>query len=248
MEYRPAYAQLQQACQRVGPRANLFEELPSTQDEALRLARTQAPSRSVVLAVRQSAGRGRSERSWDSPCGGVWGSWIFRDVSPIGLTLLGALAVARVVEGYGQQVMIRWPNDVLVHGRKIAGVLADVRSQGSRIEAAVLGVGVNVNLQGLDFSVETRSLATSLQLLSGQELDLGRVFEQLDSALARAFEAGWVASLTEVRSRMMMTGTTVEITVDGKTRRGEVESLLQDGGLSLRDGTKLYRVDRLTLV
>ena len=120
----------------------------STNEDAKRLARAGADEGTVVLAARQTAGRGRFGRVWASPEGGVYASVILRpsiapsDIAP--LPLVVAVGVARGLETLGCSVGLKWPNDVLLDDRKLAGILVETAAEADRIEWAVAGVGVNV--------------------------------------------------------------------------------------------------------
>ncbi|MGQ0645187.1 MAG: biotin--[acetyl-CoA-carboxylase] ligase, partial [Elusimicrobiota bacterium] len=124
--------------------------LPSTQDEAKRLALSGAAEGTLVAAERQTRGRGRLGRPWVSPPGGLWYSLVLRpSLSPgrvPALTLVAALDWARVIRRRtGLPAEVKWPNDVWIGGRKAAGVLAEMSSEADRVHWVVLGVGVNVN-------------------------------------------------------------------------------------------------------
>lgn len=120
----------------------------STNDDARALAREGAPEGTVVLAARQSAGRGRLGRSWESPAGGVYLSVVIRPNTPLGeissLALAVALGVAFGLEELGVAPNLKWPNDVLLDGRKLAGVLLEMSADSDRVDWVVAGIGLNV--------------------------------------------------------------------------------------------------------
>lgn len=126
-----------------------YEEVESTQDLALRLAE-QGKHSILVVAERQSKGRGRLARHWVSPYGGIWFSFIIkpRHVSNIGMiSLLSALAVCHAINSnYNLNAMIKWPNDVIIRYRKVAGILVDASMEQDEIHYAVIGIGINANL------------------------------------------------------------------------------------------------------
>lgn len=133
-------------------------ETASTNDDARALADAGAAEGTVVLAGRQTSGRGRFGRVWDSPRGGVYLSAVLRpgvpafDVAPLPLVI--ALGVVRGLEQLGAEVRVKWPNDVLAEGRKIAGVLLEMEGQAERVDWVVAGVGVNVGPIGPAFVAE----------------------------------------------------------------------------------------------
>lgn len=124
-------------------------ELPSTNDEAKRLARAGAPEGTVVVAARQTGGRGRFDRSWDSPTGGAYVSALLRPaVMPAAiapLSLVVALGAARALRSLGVPAQLKWPNDLETAGRKLGGVLLEMAAEADRVEWLVAGIGVNVS-------------------------------------------------------------------------------------------------------
>ncbi len=126
-----------------------YEEVESTQDVALRLAE-QGKHSILVVAERQSKGRGRLARHWISPYGGIWFSFIIkpRHVSNIWMiSLLSALAVCHAVNSnYKLDAMIKWPNDVVIRYRKVAGILVDASIEQDEMHYAVIGIGINANI------------------------------------------------------------------------------------------------------
>ena len=133
----------------VAPRVALFSEVASTMDEAHRLAVAGAPSGTVVIADRQLAGRGRLGRTWTSEAGlGLWMTILNRQVERTGLDVLSlriGLRLATVFDQFSDApVTLKWPNDLLVERRKLAGILVEARWRESAIEWAAIGVGVNI--------------------------------------------------------------------------------------------------------
>lgn len=126
----------------------LFDALPSTQDEAKTRALSGAPEGTLIVADRQTAGRGRLGKPWVSPPGGLWYSIVMRP--PVGpaavpaLILVAALEWARALESRGVPARLKWPNDLWVDGRKVAGLLTEMSAEMDRVHWAVLGVGLNV--------------------------------------------------------------------------------------------------------
>jgi len=129
------------------------DSVDSTNRRAVELARGGA-DRIAVVADEQTAGRGRRDRSWDSPAGGIYLSALRRPGRPAEetplFTLAGAVAVARAARDRGVDARIKWPNDVLVDGRKLAGVLTESATAGDRLAWVVVGAGVNVTTPGVE--------------------------------------------------------------------------------------------------
>jgi BirA family biotin operon repressor/biotin-[acetyl-CoA-carboxylase] ligase len=150
--------------------------LKSTNDEAIRLALEGAPEGTVVTADLQTKGRGRDGRTWESGKGSdLLLSLLLRP--PIkasqasGLTLVAAHAVQKTLEGLGISSKIKKPNDVLVNGKKIAGILTESQSKGAHLEWCVVGVGLDVN----SVKGEIPEEAVSIRMILGKEADLGRI-------------------------------------------------------------------------
>jgi BirA family biotin operon repressor/biotin-[acetyl-CoA-carboxylase] ligase len=168
----------------------VLETTGSTNDEARRLASGGASEGTVILAERQTAGRGRHGRRWESPEGtGMYLSILLRPADPldrIGRYAIGAaVAVCAACRAQaGDRVVLKWPNDVLAEGRKLAGVLAEMRQGGSGAEL-VLGIGINVNQAAEDFPTALRGTATSLRIVGGgANIDRTTVAATLLEALA----------------------------------------------------------------
>ncbi|MEX2270221.1 MAG: biotin--[acetyl-CoA-carboxylase] ligase [Vicinamibacterales bacterium] len=181
-----------------------FPSVDSTNQRALAWAAEGAHDGSAIVADEQTAGRGRRGRRWHSPEGGLYLSYIVRDLEGLGrpslLTLAAGVAVARAVHHVtGLAVRLKWPNDVLTATEplKLAGILAEGSSAGSQLEFVVLGIGVNVSLAAVP--QELRAIATSL------ERELGRAVERraLEEAVMRALDDA-LAQLRAGRDEMML--------------------------------------------
>jgi BirA family biotin operon repressor/biotin-[acetyl-CoA-carboxylase] ligase len=167
------------------PRLHL-REVDSTNVRAQRLAAAGAPHGTLVTAAGQSAGHGRQGRAWVTPAGRALACSLVLREPPRLLPMLAALAVADVADRFdaaGRSAAIKWPNDVLLDGRKVAGILAEGRPQEGWV---VLGIGVNVAVAEDDFPPELRALATSL----------GRAPADVEAVLVALLErlAGWLAA------------------------------------------------------
>lgn len=190
---------LEAALRKGGPtrRLEIREEASSTQELAFNLAEYGAPDGSLVVADRQTDGRGRLGRDWQSPAGmGVWASVVLRPPSappprPPLLVAATAVAAAEALErAAGVRTTIRWPNDLLVETRKIAGILVETRDWEPAAPLLVLGVGINTGQAGEDFAPEIRDFATSVRIEKGAPPDRTAILVALVEALDR-----WRASL-----------------------------------------------------
>lgn len=144
----------------------VYDIVESTQNEAIKLINEGATSGTVVIAEEQRSGRGRLGRNWFSPTRtGIWMSLVVKPNIPIHrapqLTLLTAVAAARGVEQITNvDVEIKWPNDLLINGKKVCGILTEMQADPDKINAVIIGIGLNVNQQ--EFPLELKEIATSL--------------------------------------------------------------------------------------
>lgn len=170
-----------------GKTVHFAREIDSTNLWIKRLAKEGAPEGTLALAEFQSAGRGRLGRSWEVPEGtSVMMSILLRpkfepQYAPM-LTLVMGMAVAKAVKKLGFDVSIKWPNDVVVSHKKICGILTEMGVRDGKIDYAVIGVGINVNIK--EFPEEMADKATSLYLESGKEFDRS----QIPGLVMEAFE------------------------------------------------------------
>jgi BirA family biotin operon repressor/biotin-[acetyl-CoA-carboxylase] ligase len=155
-----------------------FNVLDSTNAQAKRWLENEAPHLSLVVADEQTAGRGRSGRTWITPRGAALAFSLILRSEQIGsaslprLTSLGALAVCDVLRSeYGLQAQIKWPNDVLVDGKKLTGVLVEADWQGEELQSAVLGIGINVAPNSIPLESEVDFPGTCVETALGSPID-----------------------------------------------------------------------------
>jgi BirA family biotin operon repressor/biotin-[acetyl-CoA-carboxylase] ligase len=169
----------------------ILDDCDSTNDEVTK-ASTAAPEGTVVVAETQRAGRGRFGRTWYSPRGGLWFSILIKPKNQLALIdclpLIGALAVTKVlVEGWGVRAGVRWPNDVVVDGRKIAGILVESKSRGNEFAYAALGIGINANFDVREFEAIS-GFSTSLSTILGEPIDRERLLVAVISEVESLYE------------------------------------------------------------
>ena len=211
-----------------------------------------APDGLVVIADRQTAGRGRLGRSFFSPGGrSLYLSVLLRAELPLEHmhrhVFAAAVAVAECVRATlpaSCRVELKWPNDVLIDGRKTSGINSAVSLEAGRVRFAVLGVGVNVNLEASELPPELREIATSLRIAGGKSLDrvafgellLARLEAEIDEVRSGAF----AGVLERFRKSFTMAGKRVHVGGPGLAREviGTVQGLDEDGALLVepRDG------------
>ncbi len=220
-----------------------LEEVASTNDYLLELARQGAATGTTVVAQRQTRGKGRLGRAWHSPEGGLWVSTLLRPENPAGVTLMGALASCLTLESLGFEPKIRWPNDLTLEGRKVAGVLGETRLSGARCEFVVLGLGLNIHQT--EFTNELKSLATSLAQHSSQPPQRETVLEGYLHQLSQLVNRSVEQLVEECRPRLELVGRRVTLELGEEKLEGTFQGLDPDGGLILEGGRTFYSVDRL---
>lgn len=155
----------------LGRNLRFIDEIDSTNNEIRRMAENGAPDGTLAIAEIQTAGKGRRGRAWTSPRGsGIWMSFLLRpDFAPeyaSMLTLVAAMAVEKGIrEQTGLDCQIKWPNDIVLNGRKICGILTEMSTEEDSIRYVVVGIGINVNTK--DFPEEISKTATSLAIETG---------------------------------------------------------------------------------
>jgi len=216
----------------------------STNSDAAALGRSGAPEGTVVVADAQTAGRGRLGRTWVSQAGlNLYLSILLRPRIPPAaapqLALVAGLAVAEAFEEEGAVAAIKWPNDVLLGGRKACGILTELEAEADRVDFVVVGIGVNLNSGEEDFPTELRARATSLRLDRGREVErarfAGRLLGRFERCYERFREHGFAGLAAEWERRSALVGR--ELTVDGagEVVTGEYAGIDLDGALLLRD-------------
>ncbi|CAM4217498.1 biotin--[acetyl-CoA-carboxylase] ligase [Paenibacillus tarimensis] len=167
--------------ERLGKSVKLYDEVDSTQNIAHKLAEEGAPEGTIVLAERQLSGRGRLGRTWLSPKGrGVWMSMILRPTIPLPytpqLTLLTAVALCRALRRLtGLEIGIKWPNDLLIDGRKISGILLESSAEEERLKHVIVGVGISVNLDKQHYTEDMLDRVISLKMAAGRSFDRSEI-------------------------------------------------------------------------
>ena len=160
-----------------GNRIDYMETCESTQLIAHEEAQNGAPDGTVIISEEQTVGKGRMSRPWNSTAGkGIWMSVITRPaLSPQQapqMTLVAAVAVTRAIqEVTGIEPSIKWPNDILVNGKKVTGILTELQADPDRVKAIILGIGINVNQTEADFPEELKTIASSLKMVIGHSIN-----------------------------------------------------------------------------
>jgi BirA family transcriptional regulator, biotin operon repressor / biotin---[acetyl-CoA-carboxylase] ligase len=229
---------------RIGRSLRCFETIDSTNSFAMELGRAGEPEGTVVLAEEQTRGRGRLGRSFFSPKGrSLYASMLLRPGIPPSaapqLTLVAGLAVAETVERHsGLRPGLKWPNDVWLAGRKVAGILTEMEAESDRVLFVVCGPGVNLNVPEDAFPEEIRGIATSILAATGRRVDRPAFAADLFLAFERAYDAFLRDGFAALRERWdayaMLTGREVRVEGSGAASEGVVVGIDEDGALRLR--------------
>jgi BirA family transcriptional regulator, biotin operon repressor / biotin---[acetyl-CoA-carboxylase] ligase len=238
----------------IGRDIRVFEQTTSTNDVIERLARDGVKEGVVVFAESQTKGRGRLGRKWISPARkGLWFSILLRpDLRPqetTQLTVASATALRRAIQSEtGLKPEIKWPNDILIGGKKVAGILTELSAELDKVRYVILGIGIDVNLDAGEFPVELRKVATSLKIETGETIsraDLATaILRELDEDYSRVCGYCFADVADEWEENCATIGRGVTIQIGGRKIRGCAESLDDDGALLLR--TEHGHLERIT--
>jgi BirA family transcriptional regulator, biotin operon repressor / biotin---[acetyl-CoA-carboxylase] ligase len=228
----------------IGRDIRVFEETNSTNDVVEKLARDGVKEGVVVFAEAQSRGRGRLGRKWLSPPRrGLWFSVLLRpDLRPQAatqLTVAAATALCRAIRAQTElKPKVKWPNDILINGRKVAGVLTELAAEIDHVKHLILGIGVDVNLSASEFPVELKKIATSLKIESGRHLNrldlAAAILRELDADY-QCIQRGRFAEVADEWEEQCITlGHRVRIHIGPREVAGRAEALDDDGALLVR--------------
>ncbi|GAV26053.1 bifunctional biotin--[acetyl-CoA-carboxylase] synthetase/biotin operon repressor [Carboxydothermus islandicus] len=233
----------------LGHTGEYHDLIGSTNDRAKELAASKVPEGFLVSANGQTAGRGRLGRSWNSPSGqGLYFSLVlYPNLPPVelpGLTLLAGLALAQTLEVLGVNVQIKWPNDLLINGRKVAGILTEIAAEAERTIYAVVGIGINIEPLAEEvkssFAYPATALKEHLPEVSRQSL-LALFLERFEKLYEEFKKGEFSWSLTEYKRRMAFLGEEVMIITGDREYRGVLHDLGEDGSLIINDGKTIKR-------
>ncbi len=224
----------------IGQKVYAFDSLPSTMDEAFRLGMQGAPEGTVVCAEGQTKGRGRLGRVWVSPKGkGIYCSIILRPKLSTDqmsrLTLMTAVAIAEAIKKVtGLKPLIKWPNDLMLGGKKLAGILTELRAEADQVTFVVVGFGINVNAT----ASQILDTATSLKNVTHHSVNRIELFQEILRSLehwyARILKGRFDDVLKYVRKNSATIKQRVRIIEGSSNLEGKATDIDSDGGLLIR--------------
>ena len=239
----------------IGQQAYYFDSLESTQNQALKMADDPTNNGSVIIAEKQTGGKGRSGRKWVSPKGGIWLSLILYPKFDISITTLFPIASSLALSKSIEQVFkispeLKWPNDLTIKSKKIAGMLVDVSLESNKIEKLVLGVGINfdVDVKNIEKKLKNTPNFYGVASLGDYKKDvkapyfvqvffieLEKIYESLNKRDIKKIILEWT-------KRSSTIGKEVEIdTVNGKVR-GKAVKIDDDGALVVNSNNKIIKI------
>lgn len=231
------------AADRIGKRIHCYETTDSTMDVAHRLAAAGEPEGSVVVAEGQSQGRGRLGRRWFSPKSkGIYASVILRPSLRLSevprVTLVTAVAVSRAIQAEtGLKPEIKWPNDILIHGKKVAGILTELNAEVDRVNYIVVGIGMNVNSGKNQMPAHATSIAEELGCRVGRVKLARLLLVELDKIYSEFLNQGFQAILEQWRGFAQFLGHRVRVMKENRALEGQAVDVDSNGSLLIRTDT-----------
>jgi len=243
-----------------GKKIYSYRKVGSTNLLGFRLAETGSEEGTLIVADEQSKGKGRMGRSWYSPPRlGLWMSLILRpDIPPFkapGLSICAGLALAQSIkEMTGIEAKIKWPNDCLIDGKKVGGILLELSAELDRINFVIVGIGVNVNHSAQDFPRNLSQTATSMKIRLGKDLSrlalLTSFLEEFERIYLDFKKKGLSAQREMIKSFSSLLGKKVAVRFGKGKIEGMAENIDENGSLVIRTkkGEKVVRAGEVTVL
>jgi len=239
----------------LGQQAYYFDSIDSTQSQAMKMINESKKEGTIIIAEKQTGGRGRTGRQWISPKGGIWFSIILHpkfDISnttlfPIASSLALSIAIQKTCK---ISTELKWPNDLTIKGKKLAGMLIDASFESNKIENLVLGVGINFNVNvkeiekvlkktpnfyGVSSLNDQKNKTSQIELIQSFLLELEKVYEELNNNQIKKIITEWTKRSSTIGKKVEMN------TLNGKIS-GKAIKIDEDGGLIIKDKDKTNKV------
>lgn len=233
----------------IGKDLQYLEQVDSTNLYAKRFADNGFQEGTVIIADEQLKGKGRLGRTWVSPKGkGIWMTIMLKPrINPAEaakITLLTACAVSKAIEGCGVSPKIKWPNDIILNGKKLCGILTEMSVEQDEINYVIVGIGINVNLEQQDFPEDLQSTATSIRIEKGSNV----IRKELTAAIMNNFESYYKVFtktgsirefIEEYKDKSAVLGKDVTVTSSSLNLKGKALDITEEGQLllELEDGS-----------
>jgi len=232
----------------IGREIHYFEKISSTNTVAKRQAQKDAKEGTTIIAETQTRGKGRLNRTWLSPKGGIWLSIILRPEiaaeESLKITLTGAVAVAKTLRKmFNLKAEIKWPNDVLINHKKVCGILTEAALKGKTINFVIIGIGINANFTLMTLPKNLQATATTLKEALREDVDREKLvcflLKEFESCYKMFKERKFKQLLKEWRAMASFLGKEVEVVSFKEKFRGVATDIDNDGTLivKLADGT-----------
>ncbi|MEW4306973.1 biotin--[acetyl-CoA-carboxylase] ligase [Rossellomorea marisflavi] len=231
----------------LGQNIHYEETVGSTQKVAHELAANGAPEGTLVIADEQTDGRGRLMREWHSSKGtGVWMSLILKPLLPPQkapqFTLIAAVAVVQAIqETTGLDPQIKWPNDILINGRKATGILTELQAEPDKINSIIIGIGMNVNQTQEHFPDELQSIATSYGMEAGRSLSRSDIVQKVLERMEALYELYMAKGFTPIKLMWESYAVSIGRRITARTINGSIEGyargITEEGVLQIEDDT-----------
>jgi len=230
-----------------GHNLKFFQETDSTNQVLKKMAAQDAPEGTVVISDMQSAGRGRRGKAWSSsPNLGIWMSILLRpNLHPNSvqtLTLAASVAVMRALEPFRiEGIGIKWPNDILINGKKVCGILTELSAEAEKVDWVIIGIGLNVNHSESDFPYDISSVATSLVLnvdkktLPDRSVIAADIIDEMEKVYRRFIEKGSAWVVREWKKYNITLGKRIKIISQQGETNAEAVDITEEGRLIVRD-------------
>jgi len=237
----------------IGRKIYYFEKIDSTQNFALELAQKPHENGSLVIAKRQTHGRGRLNRKWVSPKGGIWMSILLRpnfepaytSLFPMATSLALAVSIEKTLD---IQTELKWPNDVTIKGNKVAGILIDASVESNKIDYLIIGIGINFKINpgvitksikqkkyGITTLVHKDQSVSPVELIQQFLLELEKTYNKVLAGTTGTIQKEWIKKSSTI-------GKNVTVTTTTGTLKGKVTGIDKTGALSLSSKGKVQRI------
>ncbi|WNY26569.1 biotin--[acetyl-CoA-carboxylase] ligase [Methanolapillus ohkumae] len=224
-----------------GKNIHYYDEAGSSNDIAKKLAPV-VEEGTIIVVEQQTGGRGRLGRKWASPKGGIWFSIILKPKVALSaasrLTLTVGLSVTNTLIQYGIPARIKWPNDVLINGKKVCGILTEVEAEIDTIEFVIIGVGINANMSLKDIPEDLRENSTTLRDEIGKSIDrvdfLQKLLHEMEQQYIRFNTQPFGEILSDIVSLSDTVGRDVKVTMPNRIVEGKVVGISKSGALLLK--------------